>query len=364
MKKKRQFKELFSKARITEKDVTLGTFTAIASTGVVDRHGEVVSPEGWNIDNYKKDPVLLWSHDHSIMAIGKATKVWVEGYGAQAKLMFQGAWQTVTEEGRAASALVEQGILNSFSVGFLPFDMVGNTYTDQELLEISLVNVPANPEAIMLAYKSLKDSGFDETTAKKMTQKFSDISAIRKDLFSQERGALQDELDIEAMWEEKENNMDPVWEIFWAFCDVYYAQDTPVADFNDLVQEMIILLNKIVAGTYAGGDPENADPEDPVNTDNEEELSAAKDGKVIDKHKKSKRIGTKKAKVPVATAPKALSDNKLRTKQSVTKAIVKAADQLLEGEKRGITKQERVDLLKVVKRAGDILSKSNKGDLK
>jgi hypothetical protein len=41
---------------------------------------------------------------------------------------------------------------------------------------------------------------------------------------------------------------------------------------------------------------------------------------------------------------------------------VKAADQLLAGEKHGSTKQERVDLLKVVKRGGEILSKSNKGD--
>jgi HK97 family phage prohead protease len=139
-----------------------GSFTAVASTAMVDRHGEVVSPVGWNLTNFKKNPVLLWAHDHSIPAIGKATKVWIDGKGSDAKLMFNGVWQTVTDYGKAASQLVQEGILNSFSVGFIPQDMDGNTYTKQELLEISLVNVPANPQAMMLAYKSLKDAGFNE----------------------------------------------------------------------------------------------------------------------------------------------------------------------------------------------------------
>jgi HK97 family phage prohead protease len=354
--KKTDFKKLFTKAQIVDKDTTANTFTAVASTAAVDRHGEIVSPEGWDLENFKKNPVLLWSHDHTIPAIGKATKVWVEGFGAQAKLMFSGVWQTVTEEGKAAAQLVSDGILNSFSVGFLPYDMEGNTYTEQELLEISLVNVPANPDAMMLAYKSLKDNGFDEEVAKRVTQQFANIGAIRKDLFSTERGAIQDELDEEAMWAAKEEYMRDVWDVFWAFCDVYYSTDTPVDDFSDLIGELTVLLSKIAAGNFAGGSSDNADP-------SEEQLTL-NDGKVVDKPTKSKKIKTNKAKVPVAAAPKAPSNNTLRTKQSVTKAIVKAADQLLAGEKYGNTKQERVDLLKIVKRGGEILSKSNKGDLK
>lgn len=157
--------KFFTKATI-EKSNDDGSFTAIASTSMVDRHGESVSPDGWDLKNFKNNPVLLWAHDHTIPAIGKATKVWVDGKGKSAKLMFSGVWQTVTEHGKAASQLVSEGILNSFSVGFMPYDMDGNTYTKQELLEISLVNVPANPQAMMLAYKSLKKSGFEEKTMK------------------------------------------------------------------------------------------------------------------------------------------------------------------------------------------------------
>jgi HK97 family phage prohead protease len=148
-------------AEITEKAGD-GSFTAIASTATKDRHGEVVSVDGWDLKNFKKNPVLLWAHDHTIPAIGRATKVWV----TDGKLMFKGVWQDITDMGKAAKQLVDEGIINSFSVGFLPSDMEGNKYLKQELLEISLVNVPANPDAMMQAFKSLKSSGFDDDTIK------------------------------------------------------------------------------------------------------------------------------------------------------------------------------------------------------
>lgn len=355
--KKNSFQKLFTKAQIVDKDVANNSFTAVASTARVDRHGEIVSPEGWNLEAFKQNPVLLWSHDHTIPAIGRATKIWVEGFGEQAKLMFSGVWQTVTEEGKAAAQLVADGILNSFSVGFLPSEMEGNKYTEQELLEISLVNVPANPDAMMLAYKSLRDNGFDEKLAKQITRQFADISTVRKDLFTQERGALQDELDDEAAWEQKNENMSAVWDIMFALCDVYYDRETPVEDFTKLVTEMIGILQTVADGSFVA--PE--DVEDDAVEDGIDEPAIT--GKVIDKKTKTDKTEPNKAKEPDASAPKVPSQQTLRTKQSVTKAIVKAADQLLVGEKNGNTKQERVDLLKVVKRGAEILSKSNKGDL-
>ncbi len=352
--KKKSFQKLFTKAQIVKQDAALGTFTAVASTATVDRHGEVVSPEGWSLENFKKNPVLLWSHDHTIPAIGVATKVWVEGFGEAAKLMFTGKWQTVTEQGKAAAALVAEGILNSFSVGFIPSEMVGNTYTEQELLEISLVNVPANPDAMMLAYKSLKDNGFSEKIAKQVTQQFAGMGSVRKDLFEGvDRGALQDELDEEAMWEAKCENMSDVWDIMWALCDVYYDPETPVEDFAPLITEMIGILQTVVDGTFVS--PEDA--EDAVVED------AAPADKVVDKPVKTSKTVDKKAKVPTPTAPTTPSQQVLRSRQSLTKAIVKASDQLLADKSNKLSNDESVKLVKVIKRAGEILSKSNKGDL-
>lgn len=149
------------KAKITEK-ASDGSFTAIASTAKTDRHNEVVDPSGWDLKNFKQNPVLLWAHDHTIPAIGNATKVWI----SEGKLMFKGVLNDATDFARGIKRLVDDGVLKTFSVGFMPVDMDGNTYTKQELLEISLVNVPANPDAQMLAYKSLKEEGLEDKVIK------------------------------------------------------------------------------------------------------------------------------------------------------------------------------------------------------
>lgn len=156
---------LYTKAVIEEK--AGDEITAIASTAVEDRQGEVVEVEGWDLKDFKANPVILWGHDHSQLPIGKATKVWIEGTGKAAKLMVKIAFQEVTELGRAVKQLVNDGILKTLSVGFQPVDGEGNRFTKQTLLEISVVNVPANPQAMMLGYKSLKDAGFSEDTITK-----------------------------------------------------------------------------------------------------------------------------------------------------------------------------------------------------
>lgn len=146
--------KLFVKADIEWSEDKL---VAVASTSVLDRHGETVSAEGWDIKNYKKNPVILWGHDHTQPAIGKAGKVLVEGEGKKARLVIEPIFQEVTELGRAIKQLVLDGFIKALSVGFKPIDQDGPNYLKQELLEVSYVNVPANPEAMTLAYKSLKD---------------------------------------------------------------------------------------------------------------------------------------------------------------------------------------------------------------
>jgi len=134
-----------------------GSFVAVASTNSIDRHGEVVDNNGWELKAFKKNPVILWAHDHSEPAIGVSKKTWVEGTGKKAKLMITPVLHDVTDKAKAVKQLVEMGIINSLSVGFKPLESPdGVTFTKNELLEVSMVNVPANADAMMLAYKSLK----------------------------------------------------------------------------------------------------------------------------------------------------------------------------------------------------------------
>ena len=151
------------KAKSNEAD-----FIAVASTAAEDRHGEVVSVEGWDIKNFQKNPVLLWAHDHSVPAIGIATKIWVEGKGKRAKLMIEGVINEATELARGMKWLVSNGHIKTMSVGFRALEMEGNTFTEQELLEVSFVNVPANSQAMITAYKGLKDNGFSGDVIKQV----------------------------------------------------------------------------------------------------------------------------------------------------------------------------------------------------
>lgn len=141
---------------------------AIASTSVVDRQGEIIDQSGWNIKNFKKNPLLLWGHDHAIPAIGTAKNIKIVGEGKKAQLVFEPVFHEITDFAKAIKTMFDEGILNSFSVGFKPIEAEGNTYTSQELLEISAVNVPANPEARMMAMKSLQAAGFKDKTIGKL----------------------------------------------------------------------------------------------------------------------------------------------------------------------------------------------------
>lgn len=125
-----------------------GSFEATISGIKTDRYGDTINPEGWDIKNFKKNPVLLWAHDHKTPTIGKATKVWVEGKS----LMMQGIFAP-TEFAQELKLLAENGFLKAFSVGFkavdYKFNENGIDFLKQELLEVSFVNVPAYADALM-----------------------------------------------------------------------------------------------------------------------------------------------------------------------------------------------------------------------
>lgn len=135
----------------------------VLSDATVDRYGDIVDPAGWDLRNFKKNPIALFGHASSF-PIGTWSNVRVEAGRLIARL-------NLAARGTSARldeliGLVEQGILRAVSVGFKPIDYEpidpnqpygGQRYKKQELLETSVVSVPANPAAVALA-KSLKVS--------------------------------------------------------------------------------------------------------------------------------------------------------------------------------------------------------------
>lgn len=121
----------------------------VGSTGVIDRYGESVNPMGWKLENYMKDPVILYGHDYSSFPVGKALKVYIEDNKLKFDIQFAD-----TDEGIKTFNLIKGGFLNTTSVGFIPmkWGVSGQdpyTIMEQELLELSVVPVPANPEALI-----------------------------------------------------------------------------------------------------------------------------------------------------------------------------------------------------------------------
>jgi HK97 family phage prohead protease len=155
---------------------------AIASTGALDRDGEIIDPKGWELDNYEKAgrPILADHYPSIFSTIGNA--LWAKV--SKDKLIFKPSFHEVTQEGKDAKALWDNGIVKTFSVGFLPKEWIDGKegegfrrkYTKQELLEISFTPVPSNPEArreIAKAFKSglIKSEKYAELLAPGSTTK-------------------------------------------------------------------------------------------------------------------------------------------------------------------------------------------------
>jgi uncharacterized protein len=129
------------------------TRSIIASTPGLDRDGERITTSAWknSLPRYlAKNPVILWGHDYSVPPVGKA----ISGKITDGALILDVVFAP-TKEGQDVKTLYDGGFLNSFSVGFIPTNATaGNngekTYTECELLEVSCVTVPANPDAVML----------------------------------------------------------------------------------------------------------------------------------------------------------------------------------------------------------------------
>lgn len=135
----------------------------VLSDATVDRYGDIVEPSGWVLTNFKKNPIALFGHSGGF-PIGKWVDVRVEGEKLVGRL-------ALAAKGTSARldeiiSLVEQGILRAVSVGFRPLKSEpidatkpwgAQRYLKSELLETSLVSIPANPAALSLA-KSLNVS--------------------------------------------------------------------------------------------------------------------------------------------------------------------------------------------------------------
>lgn len=139
------------------------TYTFRITSEVIDRQGEVVTADGWQMDAYRANPVVLDSHNYFGIEniVGKTVDLKQVDDEWHADITFN-----ASPKGRLAEMLVESGDLNAVSVGFQPLQVEvpkGGQgpvrHTEKELLEISVVPVPANQEALRVRSLGADESG-------------------------------------------------------------------------------------------------------------------------------------------------------------------------------------------------------------
>jgi HK97 family phage major capsid protein/HK97 family phage prohead protease len=135
----------------------------VLSDETVDRYGEVIAADGWDLRHFRNNPVALFNHNDDAI-IGRWDKVRVEGKRLLGRLTLAAAGTSqIVDEARR---LWDQKLLRAVSVGFRaikkeplakdadeddPFFMGPYRYLKSELVEASLVAVPANPNALQIA---------------------------------------------------------------------------------------------------------------------------------------------------------------------------------------------------------------------
>lgn len=133
------------------------SFEIVISSEAEDRDKDIIMLSGWQLKDFRKNPVVQWAHSHSMPAIARSLKTSVD----DAFLIGEPKFPTegVHPFADMVFNLYKEKIINASSVGFLPvkFEPVDPEddswfapikFLKQILLEFSLVNVPSNPEAL------------------------------------------------------------------------------------------------------------------------------------------------------------------------------------------------------------------------
>jgi len=153
------FVKKINKSAQSVKEGRLGL--CVISSGTVDRDGDILEPSGADFSNFRKNPRLLWSHNsgggEARPSIGRVENVEIRN----GKIFFTPVFDLKDSFAAEIYRKYKDRFLDAFSVGFLPKEWdeieAGYHFKTWEGLEFSAVNVPANPEALVV----LRSQKFD-----------------------------------------------------------------------------------------------------------------------------------------------------------------------------------------------------------
>jgi len=167
----------------------------LASTSALDRTGDVIDHNAWKqggLDNYGDNPIILFNHNYD-RPIGRAKYCDVTQNGLEIEAKISKSAGDVVD-------LIKDGVLGAFSVGFKVKDAEYNKETDgffiksAELLEVSVVSIPANQTATFSISKSF-DSDDEYQEFKQHFNKAHSVESVITDKTEQPSAANADNME-------------------------------------------------------------------------------------------------------------------------------------------------------------------------
>lgn len=164
---------LFEVKAVDDKEKTIHV---VGSKEVVDRQGDIVLIDGIDLKNYKKYSPILWGHDWEgkNLPIGRSVRTWKEDGQLNFKVDFPTEGTYPLSD--TIYKMIKGGYIKASSIGFLPKkwnypeeadksnrkDKPHRIFEEVELLELSFVPLPANPDALVAEGKSIYRKAIDD----------------------------------------------------------------------------------------------------------------------------------------------------------------------------------------------------------
>lgn len=165
----------------------------VCSDATVDRMGDVIKQEGWKLENFKKNPVVMGFHDYSTFPVGNALSVGVIDGKLKMNILFID--KEVNEEADKAFKMAKSGFMRAGSVGFNPIKhhqataeeqkelglgQYGIMFEEQELMEFSVCGVPANANAIQesISKGMMKKKDFQGFVKQEILDEVKDVEEV------------------------------------------------------------------------------------------------------------------------------------------------------------------------------------------
>lgn len=172
-----------------------------------DDVGDRILPGALKMGRFELNPVLYANHGHKHGKLPIGTcRVWEEG----GTYFMAPRVSKATQEARDVQGLVEDGTIRTCSIGFVPLrtqpnEFGGEDVLEAELCEVSLVGLPANPNAVRV--KSMTDE--DLKTLRQMAADMAEMKARFTKAFPDEEPSSEDAPSPEKKDEEKPESAAP-----------------------------------------------------------------------------------------------------------------------------------------------------------